>query len=185
MMKYSLIASVAVAGAELTSIYKNDYPVEGSCGEEIGVEKSFTNPHWFFPMTFGNFHEGKCADIGYSKFKESQVVEMHPVPWVHHNLTFDIYEQDETALAEVDDWCQLIPYYGFCAQFNQCKCSSASCRCKGLVRFNQQEAMDAGFSKGCSCKDTGYVYSSGKIKTAFGSEADLYTNAPPSPAVAV
>lgn len=93
ILKCGLIASVAVANAELTSIYKEDYPVEGSCGEETDVEKSVTNPHWFFPMTFGNFHEGKCEDIGYSKFKESQVVEMHPVPWVHHNLTFDIYEK--------------------------------------------------------------------------------------------
>jgi len=95
MWKCGLIASLTVAQAELTSIYKEDYPVEGFCGEETDVEKSVTNPHWFFPMTFGNFHEGKCADIGYSKFKESQVVEMNPVPWVHHNLTFNIYDRNE------------------------------------------------------------------------------------------
>jgi hypothetical protein len=181
MTKGGFIASVAVATAELTSIYKIDYPVEGFCGEETNVEKSLTNPHWFFPMTFGNFHEGKCADIGYSKFKESRVVEMHPVPWVRHNLTFDIYDQDEEAL-EVDDWCQLVPYYGFCAQFNKCLCSSASCACLG-ASFKQQEAMDAGFSKGCSCKDSGYIYSSGKITTAFGPQADLYTNTTPAIAI--
>lgn len=102
MWKCGVLASIALVDAELTSIFKEDYPVEGSCGEEVDVEKSLANPHWFFPMTFGGFTEGKCADIGYSKYKESQVVAMNPVPWVHHNLTFNIYDKTRTAIIDLE-----------------------------------------------------------------------------------
>jgi predicted dienelactone hydrolase len=102
MWKCGMLASMTVVHAEVTSIFKEDYPVEGFCGEEIGIEKSWKNPHWLFPMTFGGFTEGKCADIGYSKFKEEQVVAMHPVPWVHHNLTFNIYEQTHVPIIDLE-----------------------------------------------------------------------------------
>lgn len=102
MWKCGLLASVTVAHAELTSIFKEDYPQEGICGEEINVEKSWKNPHWLFPMTFGGFTEGKCADIGYSKWKGEQIVAMHPVPWVHHNLTFNIYERTRAPTIDLE-----------------------------------------------------------------------------------
>merc|ERR1711977_232426 len=43
------------------SIYKIDSPVKGDCGESTcpaGVSH--------FPITFGGYKEGKCADVGYT-----------------------------------------------------------------------------------------------------------------------
>jgi len=102
MLKCGMLASVAVVHAEVTSIFKNDYPEDGTCGEEINIEKSWKNPHWLFPMVFGGFTEGKCADIGYSKFIRSEVVEMNPVPFVHHNLTFNIYGGTRSAIIDLE-----------------------------------------------------------------------------------
>jgi len=73
------------------SIYKVGYPDKSACGEEINVEDSNFNPHYFFPIHFGGFKVGSCTDEGFSAFKGNQTVEMHPVPGVSHNLTFQIW----------------------------------------------------------------------------------------------
>merc|ERR1719316_2295834 len=80
-------------GADTPSvtIHKVNYPVEGLCGQETNVTKSNSNPHYFFPIHFGGFVEGACANAGYPLFQGNKVVEMHPVPGVHHNLTFELY----------------------------------------------------------------------------------------------
>lgn len=77
--------------AAQVSIYKIDYPDAGYCGEESNVTQSNLNPHYFFPIHFGGFHEGDCADAGYGRYLRTETVAMHPVPGVHHNLTFDVY----------------------------------------------------------------------------------------------
>ena len=56
------------------------YPEAYECGEETNITKSLTNPHYFFPITFGGFKEGTCADAGYPIFDRSEVVDMHPLP---------------------------------------------------------------------------------------------------------
>lgn len=87
----------AVSHAKTTSIYKVDFPDKGFCGLETNVTKSKLNPHWIFPMTFGGFTEGNCSDVGFTKYVKTEVVEMHPVPGVHHNLTFDVYAPTQTS----------------------------------------------------------------------------------------
>jgi len=84
-------AAPLLSDAPLVSIYKFDYPETDSCGEEVNVKASNLNPHYFFPMHFGGFKVGHCADEGYPIYKRNETVEMHPVPWVHHNLTFQIW----------------------------------------------------------------------------------------------
>jgi len=104
MLKSGLLLACAIAAtasAEVTTIYKVDYPEKGFCGLETNVTKSKLNPHWIFPMTFGGFKEGECSDVGYTKYVKTEVVEMHPVPWVHHNLTFDIYAPTQTSTISI------------------------------------------------------------------------------------
>jgi len=104
MLKHCIfvVAIATVALGELTTIYKVDYPEKGLCGEEINVTKSKSNPHWLFPMYFGGFSEGTCSDVGFTKFKEKRVVDMHPVPFVHHNLTFYLYEPTQTTTTTIE-----------------------------------------------------------------------------------
>jgi len=86
------IADLFTASASKNvSIYKVGYPDEGFCGEEINVEDSNLNPHYFFPIHFGGFKVGNCAGAGYSAFKDNQIVAMNPFPGVEHNLTFQIW----------------------------------------------------------------------------------------------
>jgi len=92
----------AFCSAEMASIYKVDYPEVGFCGEESNVTKSNLNPHYFFPMKFGGFAEGNCSDLGYTRYNRSEQVEMHPVPWVKHNLTFDLYSPTQTKTIDVE-----------------------------------------------------------------------------------
>jgi len=79
--------------SDVVSIYKVDYPDAGACGEEINIEASNLNPHYFFPIHFGGFKIGNCADAGYSIFKKNQTVDMHPFPGVSHNLTFQVWDK--------------------------------------------------------------------------------------------
>jgi pimeloyl-ACP methyl ester carboxylesterase len=97
-----LLAASVEAGS--VSIHKVDYPEVGFCGEEHNVTRSQLNPHYFFPMHFGGFDEGPCSNDGYSVFVKEVVVAMHPVPWVHHNLTFFLYSKPSpiTELSLVD-----------------------------------------------------------------------------------
>jgi len=81
----------AYQAAANVSIYKIDYPVKGACGEEINIEASNWNPHYFFPIHFGGFKIGTCDAVGYQKFLHNQTVEMNPVPGITHNLTFQIW----------------------------------------------------------------------------------------------
>jgi hypothetical protein len=67
------------------------YPEKAECGQEDNVTKSDLNPHYFFPVTFGGFKVGTCAQAGFGVFDRSEVVAMHPFPGVSHNLTFDLY----------------------------------------------------------------------------------------------
>eukprot|EP00930_Biecheleria_cincta_P003705 TRINITY_DN10462_c0_g1_i1.p1 TRINITY_DN10462_c0_g1~~TRINITY_DN10462_c0_g1_i1.p1 ORF type:complete len:154 (-),score=31.72 TRINITY_DN10462_c0_g1_i1:64-525(-) len=97
---------IAVVRAEVVSIYKIGFPETGLCGQEANVTKSNLNPHYFFPMNFGGFKEGLCADAGYSLYQETRVVDMHPVPGVHHNLTFQLYAKP-TLLADRDPGCKV------------------------------------------------------------------------------
>lgn len=97
-----LSAIAARVMAETATIYKVDYPETGFCGQESNVTKSRLNPHWFFPMTFGGFKEGNCSDVGFTRYKSTEVKEMHPVPGVYHNLTFDIYYPTQTKTIEVE-----------------------------------------------------------------------------------
>ena len=60
---------------------------------EENIEKSNLNPHYFFPVHFGHFGVGKCADAGYGVFKRNTTVAMNPFPGIHHNLTFELYGQ--------------------------------------------------------------------------------------------
>lgn len=104
MLKFKLLLSFAVsnvAGGDTTTIFKVDYPEKGSCGLERNVSKSRLNPHWVFPMVFGGFSEGTCADVGYSRYEKTETVAMHPVPGVHHNLTFEIYGPTQTRTTDV------------------------------------------------------------------------------------
>lgn len=187
-MKFGLIAPVAVAAAELTfDIYDQD---------EKSLAEVYTPPAALEagdPTKCALTCAAEAAGVGVACaatcLKSPDVNKCIGERCDAAQLAFIVActKKCSGALgnsdAEVEDWCQLIPYYGFCAQFDQCKCSSSSCKCHGFVHFDQQEAMDAGFSKGCSCKDTGYTYSSGKITTVFGPQADLYTNMPATVAV--
>lgn len=94
-------ALMAVATAEEANIYKVDYPEKGFCGLERNVTKSKMNPHWFFPMTFGGFSEGDCSDVGYTRYVRTEDVDMHPVPGVHHNLTFELYSPTQTSTVDI------------------------------------------------------------------------------------
>eukprot|EP00929_Paragymnodinium_shiwhaense_P039155 TRINITY_DN20590_c0_g1_i5.p1 TRINITY_DN20590_c0_g1~~TRINITY_DN20590_c0_g1_i5.p1 ORF type:complete len:412 (+),score=90.19 TRINITY_DN20590_c0_g1_i5:72-1238(+) len=86
---------------EKVIIHKVDYPEAGLCGQEENVTKSNLNPHWFFPMTFGGFHEGPCSEAGFSRYVHSEKIDMHPLPFVHHTLTFDIYERPIGTITEI------------------------------------------------------------------------------------
>jgi len=75
------------------SIYKVGYPLKESCGEEIDVEASDLNPHYFFPIHLGGFKVGECKDAGFPSFEKNMTVAMHPVPGISHNLTFQIWDK--------------------------------------------------------------------------------------------
>merc|ERR1711957_764216 len=95
LVAYALDTSALPATDSKTfvSIFKVGYPIETSCGQEPHVEKSLLNPHYFFPIKFGGFKEGLCADVGYSVFERNDTVAMNPFPGIHHNLTFELYNQ--------------------------------------------------------------------------------------------
>jgi len=103
--------------AKNVTIYKVDYPVQGSCGQEVNVLNSNFNPHYFFPIHFGGFAVGSCSTIGYNNFVRNQTVAMNPVPGVHHNLTFQIWSKDLSAASctatgracSFDRDCHLVP----------------------------------------------------------------------------
>lgn len=96
---------LTLAVAENVTIHRMDYPYQGFCGQEANVQKSWLNTHYFFPMVFGGFKEGGCADEGFAQYKETVVVEKNPIPWRHHNLTFDVFaaSQTETLVLEFTD----------------------------------------------------------------------------------
>lgn len=103
MLRYQLLPCIAITSlsADITSIYKVDYPEKGACGLERNVTKSRLNPHWLFPMTFGGFTEGTCADVGFTQYEKTETVAMNPFPGVHHNLTFEIYSPTQTRTIDV------------------------------------------------------------------------------------
>jgi pimeloyl-ACP methyl ester carboxylesterase len=96
-MRFVLVAgAIVVAAADTTSIFLEDYPVQGFCGQEDSVEKSWFNTHYLFPTVFGGFKEGNCSDIGYTKYNSTVVIEKSPIPWRHHNLTFKLFAPTQT-----------------------------------------------------------------------------------------
>jgi len=87
------ILGIAAAAAENVTIFKVGYPETSLCGQEDNVSKSSFNPHYFFPVHFGGFQEGQCSDAGYNRFVIEEEVEMHPFPFVKHNLTFKLFSR--------------------------------------------------------------------------------------------
>merc|ERR1711998_816322 len=80
LYKSSSAADTLIAPTADVSIYKVGYPVQGLCGQEDNVTKSNLNPHYFFPIHFGGFGEGQCADVGYGAFRYDKRVGMSPFP---------------------------------------------------------------------------------------------------------
>lgn len=75
------------------SIYKIGYPAAEECGQEVGVQQSNLNPHYFFPIHFGGFKVGNCSEAGYAVFDRNTTVTMKPFPGVTHNLTFELWKK--------------------------------------------------------------------------------------------
>eukprot|EP00933_Yihiella_yeosuensis_P060188 TRINITY_DN6235_c0_g1_i1.p1 TRINITY_DN6235_c0_g1~~TRINITY_DN6235_c0_g1_i1.p1 ORF type:complete len:218 (-),score=37.86 TRINITY_DN6235_c0_g1_i1:51-704(-) len=158
--------------AEQVSIFKIGFPEEDDCGQEKNVTKSNLNPHYFFPMHFGGFSEGLCSDVGYSVYKYSEEVTMHPVPFIHHNLTFQIWakprlaESREEGSCEVgsDSLCNCIELLEThqVSRLDDCTQSDAVSACKSgkclhskprLVESREEGSCKVGSDSLCSCSE--------------------------------